>query len=157
MHFFILLLYRFSSFVCSWRKTRNTLYKNILLYFYSSMVTLVWSRTAIGVRERVHIDERVVESRISQQELTSAKILDLIQSKNSTMTHTQCLLFIGHGLHPKIACFSSVTAYTHALLIFLWSRLKTSKYLFLIGCGLHPHHACSLFVIACTNVSLVFR
>ena len=37
------------------------------------------------------------------------------------MTHTQWLFFISHGCHLRIASFSFVTAYTHALVLFHWS------------------------------------
>ena len=60
----------------------------------------------------------------------------------SRFTLTQCLFFIGHGLHPRNACFSLVTAYTHAILVFHWSRFTPTQYLFFIGNSLHPRNAC---------------
>ena len=46
------------------------------------------------------------------------------------MPHMQCFLFIGHGLYPRIACFSLVSAYTNALIAFHWSRATPTHDLF---------------------------
>ena len=112
-------------------------YKNIILYFYSSMVTFVQSRRVF--RDRVRTFEGAVKSQNSQQELTSAKILDL---SLKTLTH---------------ACFSLVTAYTRALLGFHWSWLTPMQCLFFTGHSLHPHNACSPLVTAYTHALLVFQ
>ena len=90
------------------RQRTTRIYKNIILYFYSSMVTPVWSWRAIW--ESLY--KRVVRSQNSQQELTSAKILDLIESQNSHATH------MAMSLHWCNACFSLAIVYIHTMLVF---------------------------------------
>ena len=41
------------------------------------------------------------------------------------------LIYIGHGLHPRVCCFSFVTTYTHAMLILCWSQHTPMHSLFL--------------------------
>ena len=48
----------------------------------------------------------------------------------SRLTPTHCLLFIGHGLHLRIAFFLLVTAYSHAMLVLHWSQLTPTHCLF---------------------------
>ena len=67
----------------------------------------VWSRRVNGGRVRTHGE--AAGSHNCQQKLTSTKILDLIEYQNSHVTHMQCLFFIGHDLHPCIACFPVIT------------------------------------------------
>ena len=55
------------------------------------------------------------------------------------------------------ACFSLVTAYTHALLVFHGSRLTATHGLFFIRHGLHPHNVCFSLVKAYIYAMLVFH
>ena len=48
------------------------------------------------------------------------------------LTITRCLLFIGHALHPHIACFSLAMVYTHAMIVLHWSQLTPTHSLFLV-------------------------
>ena len=54
----------------------------------------------------------------------------------SLLTLTQCLFFIGHGLHPRDSCFSLVTFYIHAILVFHWSWFTPTQCWFSIGYSL---------------------
>ena len=95
-------------------------YKNIILYSYSSMVKLVWSSRAIRERER--------ESSHTQRSNPHAMLV----FHWPWFTPTQCLLFIGHSLHPCNACFSLAMIFTHAILVLHWSQLTPTHSLFLV-------------------------
>ena len=57
-------------------KQRQTcIYKNIILYFYSSMVTLMWSRRA--VRESLHTQKSCWESEQTEETELQPKFLTL--------------------------------------------------------------------------------
>ena len=119
-------------------KQRGTrICKNIISYFYPPAVTFVWSWRGIGESSRTR---RRVESRNCKRELTSAKILDLILSQNSHATN------MATPLHTRNACFSLVTAYTHAILVFFFSghslHPRNTCFFFFSGHGLHPRIAC---------------
>ena len=73
------------------------------------------------------------------------------------MTHTKCLFFIGHSLHPHTTCFSLVMAYAHALLAFHLLQFKLTQFLFLIGHGLHPCNACFSLAMIYTHTILILH
>ena len=52
---------------------------------------------------------------------------------------THCLFYFAHGLHLRIACFTLVIVYTHALLILLWSWLTPTHFFYLSG--ITPMHS----------------
>ena len=116
---------------------KNThIYKNIILYFHSSIVMLVWSRRAIG--ESSHIQRNCWESEqpvgIDFSQNSRPYIVLKLPPNLHTMlifhwpllTPLNCLFFLGHSLHPCIACFSLVIAYTLALLVLHWSLLTST-------------------------------
>ena len=84
--------------------------------------------------ERVCTHKRAIGSWNNQWEL------------GHTSTPTQCLFFIGHGLHPCNAYFSLAMVYTHAILIFHWLWFTPMLCLFSNGHGLYPHIAYFLVV-----------
>ena len=170
-------------------KQRGTrIYENIILNFYSSTTTnfpdcfpapLMWNRKAIGKISRTwrgcQESEEPAETDSSQNSrpyivlklpATNTQCLFFIGHGLhlriacffhwSWLTPTYCLFFIGHGLHLRIACFLLITAYTNVLLVFYWSWLTPTYCLFFIGHGLHLRIACFLLVTAYTNVLLVF-
>ena len=104
-------------------KHRGTLiYTNIMLYFYSSTVTLLWSWRAVG--ESWHTQKSFWESEQPTGTEFSHNSGPYITLKLPHDPHAhassplQYLFFIGHNLHTHGACSPLVTAYTHALLVF---------------------------------------
>ena len=121
------------------------MHKNIILCFYLSTVTLVWSRRINRERERewefAHMEEPPGIGTASENWLQQ-KFSRLYSLKTPTRpTHN--------------ACFSLAMVYTHVILAFHWPRLTSTLGLFFIGCGLHPRNACSLLVTAYTHASFV--
>ena len=97
---------------------RNTsIYKDIVVCFYLSTVTLVWSSRGIGQRVRSH--EEAVGSQNCQQDLTY----------NSHATT--------HNIFPLL-----VTAHTHATLVFHWLLSTSMRCLPFIGYALYLCNAC---------------
>ena len=123
----------------------------MILCFYSSTVTFVWSRCnrreRERERERVHAQERAVGSRKSLRENNFSQnsgsyiVLKLpydphpmLVFNRSRLILTQCLFFIGHGLHSANASLSLVMSNTHTMLAFPWSWLTFTQCLFFIAC-----------------------
>ena len=120
----------------SWQTTKNThihihiyiyiyIYIYKILYFYSSMVTLAWSRRA--VRESLHTQRSCWEKLNFSQNSRPYIILKLpCDPHGHASSHMQCLLSINHGLNPQI--FFCQGYYAHALLVFHWSRLTPTHF-----------------------------
>ena len=88
------------------------MYKNIILYSYSSLVTLMWHPRAVG--ESSHTQRSCLESEQPagtdfSQYFKPYIVLTLLRDQlGHASSPTQCLFFIGHGLHSRHACFSLV-------------------------------------------------
>ena len=111
-------------------KERWTLmFKNIILYFYSSMVMLVWSRRAVG--ESSHTKRSCGES--EQQAGTDFTPNSKPYIASKLLRDQHCLAFslmnylfsIGHGLRPCICGPVSWGCRTHRL--HLWSGIRFLK------------------------------
>ena len=89
-------------------KQRGTrIYKNIILYFYSSMVRLVWR----SGREFAHT--KVLSGIGTFSMLYSLKTPTRLTWPRF-FTHAMFFFFIGYDLHPRNACSPLVMAYNHS-------------------------------------------
>ena len=136
----LLLLHNNTSVVYNcWvlTRTRNTyIYINIVLFFYSTMLTLVWSSRVI--RER----ESACTKGLSGVGFASAENSQHYIVLQLPRNYMQCLFPIDHSPHPCNACLSLVTAHTHMMLAFLWPQPTSTRCLPFSGHSPHPRDAC---------------
>ena len=95
------------------------IYKNIIICFNSSTVTLVWSRRAIWESSRTRRSCRESKQPAGtdfKQNSWPYKVLKLTRDPHtmlvfrwSLFTPTHCLLFIAHGFYPHSVCFPVIT------------------------------------------------
>ena len=108
------------------------IYKNIILYFYSSILMIVYCWRATGesllTRKRCWELEQPAWTDFSQNSRPYTVLKFSCDSNGHASSPTQCLSFIGHGLHPCNAFSPLVTAYTHAF--FYASHITPTNCLF---------------------------
>ena len=122
------------------KQWRTRIFKDKILYFYSFIVTLVWSRRAVG--ESFHTQRSCWKSEQLVESEFQPKFLSLYSLKTPTQpclfTHImlafhwpwftliQCLFFVGHGLY--LCIFLCLGYHVHALLVFHWSWLTPTDF-----------------------------
>ena len=100
---------------------------------------LVWRRRAIGQSSHTRMScresELSVEIKFCQNSWPYI-VLKLTCEPHamlvfywSRLTPTHCLLFIGHCVHPRNACFSLAMVYTGTILVLHWSQLTPMHFL----------------------------
>ena len=104
---------------CINKQRGSRIYKNIILYFYSSMVTL-----GTGEESEEPPEVGTNTGNWVQSKINIFLVLKLPHDPYpmlvfhwSWLTPMQCLFFIGHGLYPCEACSRLVKAYTYAFLV----------------------------------------
>ena len=120
------------------RQRGTRIYKNTFLIFYSSTVTLLRSGGVIGERDFSKNSRPLIVLKLRRDQYT------MLVFHWSRLTPMQCLFSIGHGIHPRNACFSLDTAYTYTMLVF-------------IGQGLHPRNACLSLITSYTYTLFIFH
>ena len=107
------------------KQQRRRIYKNIILYFYFSTVTLVWCSRAIVESLRTQKSYQELKQPAGTDFSQISRPYIILKLPRNPYSHasssTQCLFFIGHDLNACNACSPLVTAYTYALLVFHWS------------------------------------
>ena len=96
------------------KQRRTRIYKDIILYFYSLTVTLVWSRSAIRESSRTRRSCRETEQPAGTDLSQNSRpyiVLKLPRDSHTIVAFpysrpapTQYLSSIGHSLHLRIAC-----------------------------------------------------
>ena len=84
---------------------KNWYIKNIILYFYSSLVTLVWKRRAVGGSSHTQRSRQESEQKARSDFIKNSRSYVVSKLPRDPHDHTsssmKCLFFIGHGLHPR--------------------------------------------------------
>ena len=114
-------------------KQGTNIYKNIILYFCSSIVILIWCRKAIGeslcTQRSYQESELSVGTDFSQNSRPyivlklQCKLRAMLIFHWSLLTLMHCFLCINHSLHPCNSYVSLALVYSQAVLILHWSQL----------------------------------